>query len=125
MTTHTAGRAGILSAGTLIGDKVRNNQGETLGKLIEIMFDTNTGQISYGVLSFGGIAGLGDKLFAVPWSAMEVDFQNHCLVFDVDKERLKEAPGFDKDDWPDMADPTWGENIHTYYNRPYSRSFNA
>jgi hypothetical protein len=37
------------------------------------------------------------------------------LILNVDKERLKNAPGFDKDSWPDMANTEWGENIHKFY----------
>ena len=48
------------------------------------------------VLSFGGVLGIGDKLFAVPWKAMTVDTNRHCFVLNVPKNRLKDAPGFDK-----------------------------
>lgn len=34
---------------------------------------------------------------------------------DTNEERLKEAPGFDKDNWPNMADPTWEKAVHAYY----------
>jgi len=47
---------------------------------------------------------------------------NHRFILDVDKERLKNAPGFDKDDWPDMADQTWGRQIHDYYGTAYPDS---
>ncbi|MBP6490514.1 MAG: PRC-barrel domain containing protein, partial [Thauera sp.] len=67
------------------------------------------------VLSFGGFLGLGEKLFAVPWSAMTLDRNQRCFVLDVSKDRLKDAPGFDKDVWPDMADPEWTAKVHTYY----------
>jgi hypothetical protein len=63
---------------------------------------------------------MGDRLFAVPWNSLEVDGDQHALIFDVDKERLEKAPGFDKDDWPDMSDRTWGEKVHQFYGtRPY------
>ena len=107
----------FLSASTVIGDAVKNPQGESLGDLKEIMFDTDSGKITYGVLSFGGILGMGDKLFAVPWSALAVDHANHHLILNVSKDRLKDAPGFDKDNWPNFADPTFGQSLNTYYAR--------
>ena len=82
------------------------------------MLDVRNGQIAYAVLSFGGFLGIGDKLFAVPWSALTLDTDNECFVLDVSKDRLKDAPGFDKDHWPSMADPTWQDEINTYYGRP-------
>ena len=105
----------VLSASTLIGDDVRNNAGETLGKIEEIMVDINTGSVAYAVLSFGGFLGMGDKLFAVPWQAMQIDLDEHEFVLDVDEERLKNAPGFDKDNWPEGADPTFMEEVYSFY----------
>jgi hypothetical protein len=115
-----ANTARFMSATTLIGDGIRNPQDESLGDLKEIMFDTSTGEIAYGVVSYGGILGLGDKLFAVPWNAFSIDHENHKLVLNVSKDRLKDAPGFDKDNWPNFADPTLGLEIYGYYGRkPY------
>jgi hypothetical protein len=82
----------------------------------DLMVDTTNGTIQYAVLSFGGWLGMGDKLFAVPWNAMRLDTANHCLVLDVPKERLKDAPGFDKDNWPDFADTTFTNRISSYYH---------
>ncbi|MEO7199484.1 MAG: PRC-barrel domain-containing protein [Dokdonella sp.] len=104
-----------LSASTLTGDDVVNPQGETLGDLKDIMLDISTGQIAYAVLSYGGVFGMGDKLFAVPWSALRIDGENKNIVLNVSKDRLKDAPGFDKDNWPNFADPTFGKTLTDYY----------
>src|SRR5438874_9590959 len=105
----------VMSAGTLAGDHVRNSAGEDLGKIEEIMLDVPTGRVAYAVLSFGGFLGMGNKLFAVPWNALTLDEQEHQFILDVDKEVLESAPGFDKDNWPDMADPSWGSQIYSHY----------
>ena len=105
----------LLGANTLIGNNVCNLAGETLGDIKEIMLDIRTGKVSYAVLSFGGFFSMGEKLFAVPWSLMALDTNNKCFVLDVEKERLKSAPGFDKDQWPDMASPSWTHEIHSFY----------
>jgi sporulation protein YlmC with PRC-barrel domain len=110
----------VLSASTITGDAVRNPEGEDLGKIEDIMLDMSTGKISYAVLSFGGVLGMGDKLFAIPWSALELDADNKCFVLDIEKEKLEKAPGFDKNNWPSMADNQWATHIHSYYgSRPY------
>ena len=79
------------------------------------MLDVSTGRVSYAVLSFGGFLSMGEKLFAVPWSALTLDTVNKRFTLDVAKERLESAPGFDTDKWPDMSDPTWAKDIHSYY----------
>jgi sporulation protein YlmC with PRC-barrel domain len=110
----------VLSASTLKGDKVVNLQGENLGDIQELMIDLERGRIAYAVLSFGGFLGMGDKLFAIPWEALTVDMANKRLVLNIDKQLLKQAPGFDKDNWPDMTDPAWGAELYGYYGyRPY------
>jgi sporulation protein YlmC with PRC-barrel domain len=119
-TSRDRRRRRVLSAGTLAGDRVRNAAGEDLGKVEEIMIDLASGRVAYVVLSFGGFLGIGDKLFAVPWQALRIDEGEHEFVLDVDRNTLENAPGFDKDNWPDMADPSFGAAIHQHYGRtPY------
>jgi sporulation protein YlmC with PRC-barrel domain len=119
-TSRDRRRRRVLSAGTLAGDRVRNAAGEDLGKVEEIMIDLASGRVAYVVVSFGGFLGIGDKLFAVPWRALRVDEGEHQFILDVDRKTLENAPGFDKDNWPDMADPSFGAAIHEHYGRtPY------
>lgn len=111
----------LMGADTLVGNDVYNQNDEDLGDIKEIMLDMRSGRIGYAVLSFGGFLGMGEKLFAVPWDALKLDTEHKRFVLSVSKDRLDSAPGFEKDDWPDMADPTWEKDIHTYYGtKPYS-----
>lgn len=110
----------VLAASTLAGDSVRNAAGEDLGHIDEIMVDIPSGRVAYAVLSFGGFLGMGDKLFAVPWNALKVDEDEKCFILNVDRRTIEQAPGFDKNNWPDMNDVTWGSQLSTYYHvRPY------
>jgi len=108
----------IMAADTLEGDRVVNAAGDQLGKIRDIMIDVPNGRIAYAVLSSGGVMGLGDKLFAIPWNALVLDADNHRFVLDIDKERLKNAPGFDKDHWPSMADSRFAQSVYEYYDTP-------
>jgi sporulation protein YlmC with PRC-barrel domain len=108
----------VMGASTLIGDKVVNAQGENLGKIEEFMIDMDTGNVNYAVLSFGGFLGMGDKLFAIPFQSLHLDTEHKQMVLNVEKERLENAPGFDKDNWPVMSQE-WGEGINRYYNIPH------
>ncbi|NHZ81522.1 PRC-barrel domain containing protein [Massilia sp. CCM 8695] len=105
----------LMGADTLIGDNVVNAQEDDLGEIKEIMLDMRSGQVAYAVLAFGGMLGLGEKLFAVPWQALHLDTVNKRFVLNVEKERLKNAPGFDPDAWPDMSDVGWANQIHGFY----------
>ncbi len=112
---------GMRRASKVIGSSVEDTDGKSLGDVQELVIDDGTGRIVYTVLSFGGFLGMGDKYFAIPWKAMKQSMKNEDrLVLDVSKDRLKAAPGFDQKHWPDMADPRWGIEIHSYYGQdPY------
>lgn len=107
----------VMAADTLEGDDVINPQGENLGEIKKIMIDVQSGRVAYAVLSTGGFLGIANKLFAIPWGALTLDASRKCFILDADKERLKNAPGFDKDHWPAMADATWAKQVHDYYGQ--------
>ena len=105
----------LMGADTLLGEDVYNTHDENLGDIKEIMLDMRTGKVAYAVLSFGGFLGMGEKLFAVPWNALKLDTINKRFVLNISKDKLEHAPGFDANCWPDMADTTWANEIHSYY----------
>ena len=105
----------LLSTSTLQDTTVVNRQGETLGDIKDLMVDPQSARVQYAVLDFGGFLGIGDKYFAVPLEAFEVDRTNEQFVLDVTKDRLEDAPGFDKNDWPGTADPAFTESVYDYY----------
>lgn len=110
----------VLSSSTISSDRVKNAAGEDLGKIEDLMIDVNTGRVAYAVLSFGGFLKLGNKLFAIPWQALRLDAAKKQFILEIDKAMLEKAPGFDKDNWPDMADPKFGTNLYRHYGyKPY------
>ncbi|MCA1245362.1 PRC-barrel domain-containing protein [Massilia sp. MS-15] len=121
-TRGTGPGPALMGAETLIGDSVVNAHEEDLGDIKEIMLDMQTGQVAYAVLAFGGFLGIGEKLFAVPWQALHLDTANKRMVLNIDKERLKQAPGFDKDAWPDMGDVGWASSVHGFYGTDPQRA---
>ena len=110
----------LMGANTLLGNDVYNADDEDLGDIKEFMLDMATGKVAYAVLSFGGILGMGDKLFAVPWAALKLDTVNKRFTLNVPKASLKDAPGFNQDRWPTMSDKTWASGVHKFYGTPYS-----
>lgn len=109
----------VLSASALAKNDVYNLKGEKLSSVKEFMLDIKNGRVCYVVMSFGGFMGMGEKLFAVPWAAMAVDTKNRRFLMDVHEDQLKAAQGFDPDNWPDMADPTWESTVHANFGIPY------
>ncbi len=114
-----------MKASDIIGTRVVNPKGDNLGDIKEIVIDPHTGKVAYAVVSFGGFLSLGEKLFAIPFSALEYRVTKHDpapstliqseYILHVSKERLEAAPGFDTDHWPLLSDEKWHRTVHTYY----------
>ena len=108
----------VLSATTILNNKVMNPEEEELGTVKELMIDPNEGRIVYAVLSLGGYLGLvDDKLFPVPWEALNFDVDKCAFILDADTEKLKDAPGFEREQWPENADhePGWFVDVYGHY----------
>ena len=116
----------LFGARAFLGSEIYNRREDRLGILKEFMLDLDSGRICYAVMSFGGILGIGEKLFAIPWRALTHDAENACFVLDITEERLMNSPGFDKRHWPDMGDAAWVQDIDTFYGiSPASRAKTA
>ena len=108
---------GVTKATNLIGKQVTNLEGKDLGEIKDLVINWRSGgYIEYAVLSFGGFLGLGDKYFAVPWEVLVMSSDKEHFILNVKEERLKSAPGFDKDKWPDMSRPEWAVVVYQFYD---------
>jgi sporulation protein YlmC with PRC-barrel domain len=116
----------LMAASALAHDVVVDAAGEPVGRVREIMLDVPRGRIAYVVLAFEDPPDDTDrddpvqdgpvrKLFAVPWEALRLDAQRQRLVIDTQRERLRNAPGFDPAHWPSMAQPTWTSALYEFY----------
>ena len=107
----------VVACSALAGELVVNRDDVELGTLEHFMIDVAEGRIAYGVLSRGGVMGLGARLFAVPWKALALDPERQCFVLDVAVEQLRRAPAFDREHWPSMADPAFARAVEDFYQR--------
>lgn len=108
----------VSRASKIIGTTVKNANGDNLGDIKELVVNPESGQVVYAVVSYGGVLGMGDKLFAVPWKALLWTADKEHYILNVDKTTLKNAPGFDKTHWPDSASK-WDqqrEEIDQFYH---------
>ena len=120
MTQQTQ-QYGVVPAEQIKGMDIMNPEGEDLGKIDEFFIDLEYGRLSYAAVSLGGgFPGMKGKLHAVPWQAFSWTPQGKRLVLNVDKQALKDSPGFDKDDYPDLGDRRWLGSVFNYFRQtPY------
>ena len=111
----------VISTSSIIGDNVVNRAGEGLGKIEELMLDLEKGRVAYAVLSMGSLGvGMGEKLFAIPFEALKLDATREHFTLDVDKDKMRNAPSFDKNNPPQASDRTWGAQVYKFYGyKPY------
>lgn len=102
-------------ASDLIGTDVRNQQDEKLGEIKDVMVDLQSGQAPFAVISSGGFFGVGDRMLAIPTTTLSQNAGQDQFVLSMDRERLKAAPSFDKNNWPDMNDQSWRSEVYSYY----------
>src|SRR5579872_6177507 len=109
----------VVRASSIAGMAVRSPADKDLGKVEDVVIDMETGSVRYAAISFGGLLGAGEKLFAVPFRALHVrqepKSKSPHFELDVSKETLKKAKGFDKKHWPDFADPRFAEENDRYF----------
>lgn len=109
-----------IRASQLIGQNIYNKAEESIGEINDVVMDASTGKIAYVAVSYGGMFGLGDSLFAVPFKAFkctkEQDGDDYHLCLDVNKQQLENAQGFNQDRWPSAADMQFMAKLNKLYN---------
>ena len=111
----------------LLGSQVINPQSQDLGKIEDVVINSDTGKIRYGILGYGGTMGVGMKYLATPWSTMRLVLKGtktlnggtadrDYFVLDISQDALKTAPSFDNDHWPNFADTQWTNTIDRFYS---------
>jgi sporulation protein YlmC with PRC-barrel domain len=102
----------LASLDKLEGTKVHDSNGDNAGKISDIVFDPSSGSIRYFVLASGGMLGIGEKKYAVPYQAFQFRTNEDYLTLSIDKERLKNAP----EARSDLAyDPDFDSRLDQYY----------
>lgn len=87
-------------ASKIIGTAVTSTNGDSLGSINDLIINPENNQIAYVVVSYGGLMGVGDKLFGMPWKSMQWNQEKQNFVINVDQATLAKSPGFDANKWP-------------------------
>ena len=113
----------LCSSDDIIGYDVQDTQGKTLGELDDIVFDVRQGNLAYGLISFGGILGIGQKTAAVPWEAVVIVPDQKIARLDSNEKTLRAAE-LTRGDIQQLSEPTFARQVHREFNQePYWEVF--
>ncbi|OWV34615.1 hypothetical protein B5C34_03240 [Pacificimonas flava] len=105
----------LIASDKVEGTKVVDKDGDKIGSVMNFMVDKYTGRVAYAVLEFGGVAGLGAHYYPLPWPVLDYETKHDAYVLNIDKEQLKSAPSFAKDDSPNFDDAAFRREVLVYY----------
>jgi len=100
-------------ASEIVGIKVKNPQGEVVGKIDDLVFD-DEGRISFTIVSYGGFLGIGQSLVAVPITSLSIDGKPRHFVLNTTRENIQSAPHFSK---KALDDPGWADDFYRYFGQ--------
>lgn len=110
----------IIPTHRLVAYDIVNPNGEDLGQVQDFMLDMAQGRIAFMVVSFGGLLGLTDKWFAIPWEILEWSPEKKKFILNIPREILEKAPGLDKRKWPQEVDLSWLSACYAHFGcTPY------
>ena len=104
----------LIASSKVEGTTVYNRQGEKLGSVENFMVDKRSGKAEYAVLSFGGLFGLGQDHYPLPWDMLAYDTGKGGYVVDLDKAVLDKAPRYRAGEQPSYDDE-YGRSVYSYY----------
>jgi sporulation protein YlmC with PRC-barrel domain len=108
----------LTPAASLCGATVVDDAGEVIGSVADLILDLDRGRLAYAVVAMGGFVGVGEKLFAVPWSALKQAGRH--FILQGSRRALETGPSFDPEHPPLAAAPWWHERVHAHFrSRPY------
>lgn len=101
----------INRAHNLIGMAIRNRNNEELGEIKDLVIDLQSGKVAYATIASGGFIGVGEKLIAVPLSALTPsEHSDKYLILDATKGEIIDAPGIAQTNWPDYRNPNYDQS---------------
>ncbi len=108
----------IVKGSKIIGKSVQDMEGTQLGEIEDLAIDEIGGEVRYVVLPFRGILRMSEKYYAIPWEALTLSHDRKHFVVGVTEDALRQAPRFDKEQWPNFADPVYYEPVYEFYHVP-------
>jgi sporulation protein YlmC with PRC-barrel domain len=116
--TTSSGHTSAIRASKVIGTTVKDSAGERLGEVKDVVLDKQSNSVLFGVMSFGGVLGIGEKYHPVPWAALDYDETEGAYVINLTKEQLKAAPADSLEELTRGDGRAYRDRVFDYYKVP-------
>ncbi len=118
-TLYTLGDRGQTvdtSANDVRGREVKDKDGESIGKVADLLVDDREGKVRFLLVEHGGFLGLGGTKTLIPVDAVTT-ITEHVVFIKESRERVASAPGYT----PDLVeDRSHHASIYSHYGHtPY------
>lgn len=108
----------LISSAKVEGTAVFGRDGERLGTIDHFMVGKRDGRVRYAVMSFGGLFGMGENHHPLPWDQLTYDEDKGGYSVSLDKDRLKDAPSYRRDQEPSW-DRDYDRRVFGYYGSTF------
>lgn len=97
-------RLELTKASEMLGKNIVDSQNKKVGKIKDMAIDVRNNRINYVVVSTGGIAGMGDKLHAVPSQAIRATADSDKATLTLSPQVFNESPTLPDKGWITAVD---------------------
>ena len=108
----------LIGSDKVEGTSVYGADRNRIGSIERVMIDKKSGRVSYAVLSFGGILGIGDDHYPLPWQSLKYDTALGGYRTGVTQQQLENAPKYGNDNSWNWADTSRARAVNDYYGVP-------
>jgi len=96
--TTASGHTSAILASKVQGTNMYNQAGDKIGQVKDIVLDKQSDRILFAALGFGGVLGMGEKFYPVPWSVLDYSKDKGGYVIPVAQDVLDRAPTYRLED---------------------------
>jgi len=116
--TSASGHTSAILASKVKGTSVYDQSGDKIGVVEDVVLDKQSDRIMFAALGAGGVLGVGEKYFPVPWSLLDYSKDKGGYVVPLGGDVISKAPTYRLEDLT-KNDGDFGrirESSYDYFN---------
>jgi len=118
LRTELATTLPSLRASTIIGLTVRNDSGERLGRVQDLIVSLDARSVPFAIVEYGGTLGIGATRVAVPLSDLKFTPEPKQMTLSTTKDQFQTASPSPTGAWLAVAGEDWMNNVDRFYGQP-------